>query len=71
MLEYQRRLPSKSRDGWARGCFTTDENIADTGDEGGRIELGTKDDVGTIGMNGHAPVADEGDELVGVRRLDG
>jgi hypothetical protein len=38
--------------------------------EGGRVELGAEDFVGAVGHDGDAPVADEGDQLLGLRGLD-
>ena len=34
--------------------------------ESGRIELGAEDLVGTVSENGYTPVADEGDDLLGL-----
>src|SRR5262249_7796858 len=38
--------------------------------EGGGVELGADDLVGAVGEVGDAPVADEGDELLGLRGFD-
>ncbi len=34
------------------------------------VELGADDFVGAVGLDGHSPVADKGDELTGLRCLD-
>lgn len=45
-------------------------DIADSFDKGGRVEFSTNDLVGAIGLDGDAPVADEGDELLRLSGLD-
>jgi len=45
-------------------------NVVDALDEGGRVELRAHNLVRAVGENGDAPVADESDELPGLRRLD-
>jgi hypothetical protein len=50
--------------------FMLCNDVADTFDEGGRIELGANDFVRTVGLDSNAPVADESHKLFGVSRLD-
>ena len=50
--------------------FVFGEGSADAFDEGGGVELGAEDFVGAVGEDGDAPVAEEGDQLVGVRGFD-
>src|SRR6185437_4100463 len=38
--------------------------------EGSRVKLGSDDLVGAVGEVGNAPIADEGDQLPGLRRFD-
>ena len=45
-------------------------DIANALGEGGGVELGSDDFVRAVGHDGDAPVADEGDELAGLRGLD-
>ena len=45
------------------------DHSANTLDEGSGIELRAYDVIGAVGEDGDAPVAEEGDELVGVRGL--
>lgn len=47
------------------------EDSVDAFDEGPGVELGAEDLVGTVGEDGDAPVADEGDELAGMSGPDG
>ena len=47
------------------------QHVPHTLGKGGGIELGAEDFVGAVRHNGYAPVADEGDELSGLRGLDG
>lgn len=46
------------------------DDVAQALGEGSGIELGTENFVGAVGHDGDAPVADEGDELTGLRGLD-
>mgnify|MGYP001602853548 CR=1 FL=1 len=45
-------------------------DVTDPIDKSRWIELGTKDFIRTVGLNGNAPVADEGHKLSMLRRLD-
>jgi hypothetical protein len=55
--------------GWV-GSGGWGDDFAHALGEGGGIELGAEDFVGAVGHDGDAPIADEGDELAGLRGLD-